>query len=260
MKRQKDERAEQEKEKDEKKEEKEKSDKGEKEKSEEDKGEKKSSLKSSKSKKYLEDEEYISVKDNIVWSIIDKYFNDNPNLLVVHHLDSFNSFVNNGIKKIFREKNPVTILQKQDPETKEYNYQANIYFGGKDGSLIQFGKPIIFDETRQHFMFPNEARLRNMTYGATIHYSIVIDYIIIDNEGNRQEITNQIDNIFLGKFPIMLNSDLCILNLELQKDVKFFMGECRNDLGGYFIIDGKEKAVISQEKFADNMLYIRDKL
>ena len=107
-------------------------------------------------------------------------------------------------------------------------------------------------------MYPNEARLRNMTYGTTIHYSVVIEYSIIDNEGKKEEISNQIDNIFLGKFPIMLNSDLCILN-NLQKDVKFFMGECRNDLGGYFIIDGKEKAVISQEKFADNMLYIRDK-
>ena len=46
----------------------------------------------------------------------------------------------------------------------------------------------------------------------------------------------------------------------MPPQVRFNMGECRNDTGGYFIIDGKEKVIISQEKFADNMLYIRDKV
>ena len=67
----------------------------------------------------------------------------------------------------------------------------------------------------------------------------------------------QFEKLFLGRFPIMLQSDLCILQ-GLDRGVRFNMGECKNDYGGYFIIDGKEKVIISQEKFADNMLYIRE--
>ena len=68
-----------------------------------------------------------------------------------------------------------------------------------------------------------------------------------------------ISKIFLGRFPIMLQSKLCILN-GLDLGVRFNMGECKNDPGGYFIVDGKEKVIICQEKFADNTLYIRDKV
>ena len=196
--------------------------------------------------------------DTIIWNIIDKYFQDNPNILVKHHLDSYNDFFNNKIFNIFKEKNPIRIFKDQDPDTKEYKLQADIYIGGKDGNKLYFGKPIIFDENRTHYMFPNEARLRNMTYGTTLHVDIDVVYNIKDSNKNfilENEVSN-FEKIYFGKFPIMLNSDLCILN-SLNSKVKFNMGECKNDSGGYFIIDGKEKVLISQEKFADNMIYIK---
>ena len=196
--------------------------------------------------------------NEIPWIIIDKFFKDNKNILVKHHLDSYNSFFNSGINQIFKEKNPIKIMKQLDPETKIFKLRADLYLGGKEGDKIYIGKPIIFDQDREHYMFPNEARLRNMTYGVTIHYDVYIEYIIYNEDNEPVEISTTLEKIYLGRFPIMVNSDLCILN-GLDRYVKYNMGECKNDLGGYFIIDGKEKAIISQEKFANNMLYVRDK-
>ena len=200
--------------------------------------------------------------DQLPQLIIDKLFEDNPNLLVNHHLLSYNEFFNDGIKRIFREKNPIKIMKEQDEKTGEFNLRCNLYLAGKNGDKLYYGKPIIFDDKREHFMYPNEARLRNMTYGITVHYDVDVEFFIKkpEDEAHPTEptYTTTLSKIFLGRFPIMLFSDLCILK-NLTPDVRFEMGECRNDYGGYFIIDGKEKVIVSQEKFADNMLYVKDK-
>ena len=194
--------------------------------------------------------------DKISWKIIDKYFNDNPNNLVAHHLESYNDFFKNGINRIFRENNPIRFIEREDESVvSNKRNECLLYLGGKDGTKIYFGKPIIYDDNYAHFMYPNDARLRNMTYGITIHYDVDVDFIYYNGD-EKIEHSIVLDKIYLGRFPIMLQSDLCILK-NLNKDVRFNMGECKNDYGGYFIIDGKEKVIISQEKFADNMLYIR---
>jgi len=54
-------------------------------------------------------------------------------------------------------------------------------------------------------------------------------------------------NITLGKIPIMLQSNLCILS-NLSEGQRLNLGECTNDYGGSYIIEGTEKAIISQEK------------
>ena len=194
--------------------------------------------------------------ENISWKLIDKYFEDNPYNLVAHHLDSYNDFFNKGINQIFRENNPVRFIEREDNNNPEsHRDQVLLYLGGKNGDKIYFGKPIIYDDQHSHYMYPNDARLRNMTYGLTIHYDVEVDFIYYENDEKiNQSIT--LEKIYLGRFPIMLQSNMCILK-GLSSEVRFNMGECRNDYGGYFIIDGKEKALVSQEKFADNMLYIR---
>ena len=274
-----------------------------------------------------------------IWDMIDKMFKENPDSLVSHHIESYNDFFKNGIFRIFKEKNPVRINSNFDPDIDDYRNQCLMYFGGKNGDKLYFGKPIIYDDKENsHYMFPNEARLRNMTYGMTIHYDIEIEYIDILRSGelpyvigggepkvdeiaeverdyqpkyafknfkemgtdvttvvgggpkkqsrakrvqhkfkitpamatamreatdksmiapNIQRRTVTLEKIYLGKFPIMLQSDFCILK-GLSPEVRYTMGECRNDPGGYFIIQGKEKTVVCQEKFADNMMYIRE--
>jgi DNA-directed RNA polymerase II subunit RPB2 len=192
----------------------------------------------------------------------------------------------NGIRQIFKEHNPIVFQKEKDEKTDTFRNVSRFYLGGKNGDKIYYGKPVIYDETgttsRVHYMYPNEARLRNMTYGVTIHYDVDVEFdnVVTQEQEQEQEeqeeekgrggeqelskksvsrektVTTTLPQILLGKFPIMVHSNLCILT-GLPKDVAYNLGEDKSDHGGYFIIDGKEKIIVSQEIFADNMLYVQ---
>ena len=59
----------------------------------------------------------------------------------------------------------------------------------------------------------------------------------------------------LAHIPLMVRSKYCSLygfnSLQLQH-----LGECRNDTGGYFIVNGSEKVMVLQEKMATNNIFI----
>ena len=71
----------------------------------------------------------------------------------------------------------------------------------------------------------------------------------------KKKISKTFEKVNIGKIPIMLQSKLCVLgdaSFELRKQ----MGECPFDQGGYFVIDGQEKVIVSHERKAENKLYI----
>ena len=187
------------------------------------------------------------------WLILDEYFKSNVSFLTKHHLESYDDFVSNKIINTVKILNPFIILKNQDNGRVQHEIQ--IYIGGQDSSQIFINKPTIYNnETReQRPLYPNEARLLNMTYKSDIYANITLRYITRDPSEHVYETI--LKNIRIGALPIMLHSKLCALNNQPMPVLKE-MGECHYDQGGYFIIDGKEKVIVAQERIATNRIFI----
>jgi DNA-directed RNA polymerase beta subunit len=95
-------------------------------------------------------------------------------------------------------------------------------------------------------IFPVEARLRKISYSAPCFIEVSAHI----NGVQRESFTTQICSI-----PIMLKSKYCHLH-KLSKEELMQQGEDPNDLGGYFIINGTEKVLISVEDLAANRLMV----
>ena len=105
-------------------------------------------------------------------------------------------------------------------------------------------------------MFPQEARLRNFTYASAMTIDINIRYVVRNGEnlGNTSTFYKILSKIHIGKLPIMLKSNICVLSQYKYVDNQH-TGDCRHDAGGYFIINGSEKTVLGQERAAENRVY-----
>lgn len=91
-------------------------------------------------------------------------------------------------------------MKEQDKDTNEFGLKCEMYLGGKNGNRLYYGKPVIYDDAREHFMYPNEARLRNMTYGITIHYDVEVDFFILNQETQEMETSTMLLENILGVF------------------------------------------------------------
>jgi DNA-directed RNA polymerase II subunit RPB2 len=181
--------------------------------------------------------------------LLDIYFKSHKYPFTSHHLDSFRELIKTYIPKTIQSYNPITMIKYNDDA--EVVMKVDVYVGGKDGDQIFVDRPIIFEDGNAKLITPNDARLKNLTYESHLYANILIEITDIDDN-----ITQKVfENVAIGSIPIMLHSDICILNGQ-GSEVLRKLGECVYDTGGYFIIDGKEKVIIAQERIVTNRLFV----
>jgi DNA-directed RNA polymerase II subunit RPB2 len=228
--------------------------------------------------------------DNKFWhKILELYFSQaDGKQIVSHQIESFNHFMKVDIHEIITMVNPVIV--RGSPEiplsgprsalasaTGLSTSAANALMGNQEASVAaplgpinreyevhlefvnpQFKKPTIFENNGAILpMMPNDARLRNLTYAAPLFVDINVTYIEVDNtQGGKKAIRKRLfPNVHLGKIPVMVGSEYCLLtNQNHMNPVR--VGECAEDMGGYFIIQGGERVCISQERMSENRPFV----
>jgi len=199
----------------------------------------------------IENEKYIETP----WNIIESYFRgQHLERFVRHQLESYNNFVGYQIIKTIEMFNPVHIASEQDldPVSKKHSLEIFITFEN-----FHIYRPQIHENNGAiKLMFPQEARLRNFTYASSTTIDINIKYIVRSgpNLENTQTFYKTLPKVHIGKLPIMLRSNICVLN-QYKHFENTQTGECKYDAGGYFIINGSEKTVLGQERAAENRVY-----
>ena len=174
--------------------------------------------------------------------LIDIYFNQ-PKILYEHLFGSYHQFVSEII--------PYSLIQESNYFYENVDKEI-IYLHGFKCSNIKI-KPSTFENDNE-IKFPSDARKNHLNYFATIVADIQQIVEKIDSITGEKTVKNVGDiekETSIANIPIMVKSKYCSTNIK--QDLK---NECRFDPGGYFIVNGAEKIVMSMEKMVDNKILV----
>lgn len=169
--------------------------------------------------------------------LIKKYFEEHS--FIEQNIESFNRFADSEMQHTVDEIGEIipTILP---PDVQEFKIKFN---------KIWIEKPQITEaDGSKRSIYPIEARLRNLTYAAPIFIEVMV---YVDGI-QRESFTAQI-----GRLPIMVRSKYCHL-YKLSPEELTEMGEDQTDPGGYFIINGNERVIITVEDLIPNKVFFQE--
>jgi DNA-directed RNA polymerase II subunit RPB2 len=161
-------------------------------------------------------------------------------ILYIHQHHPFNQFIEAYIPHVMKNENNTfsEIITETEVIKNKFKFDD-----------IYLKPPMI--ENENEMMFPSDARTRSLTYAALLVATVtqIQERTNIASGEKTEKIIGDIEmEVPVARIPIMVKSKFCSLNI--RKDLE--NTECEYDQGGYFIIKGSEKGVMSFERMVDN--------
>lgn len=166
-----------------------------------------------------------------------------PKVMYSHLFSSFHQFIEEMI--------PYSLEQETnyfyDNVTKDAIYLYGFKF--KDTKILP---PV--RERDNEIVFPQMARKNFLNYFANINSKVTQFQERIDLVTGEKTFKNigETEEVTVASVPIMVKSKYCATYLKPETS-KY---ECKYDPGGYFIVGGQEKVVVSIEKMIDNKILV----
>ena len=169
--------------------------------------------------------------------VVDALFRDVS--LTAQAINSYDDFVSRIVPMVVGNHRPVEARSEFSPEMPLHVIKLE---------NPRYGVPSCMEKNNDIRRYtPMEARNRDLMYSAPMF--VDIHYTHTNQAGDR--VTEISKEIYLARMPVMFRSSLCSSSRE--KD--FENGECPHDPGGYFIVNGREKTLVVQERISPNIIF-----
>ncbi|MFC7166791.1 DNA-directed RNA polymerase subunit B'' [Halospeciosus flavus] len=161
--------------------------------------------------------------------------------LAEHHFRSYNAFLERGMQEVVSEKGQI----ETDIGDKEDEEPVWVELGD-----VRVLTPRVREaDGSEELLYPQEARLRNITYAAPVFMEMSI---VRGGEEEEEKVLDTTETK-VGRMPIMVGSDKCNI-ADFSDEELIDIGEDPADPGGYFIVNGSERVLMTSEDLAPNKI------
>lgn len=179
--------------------------------------------------------------ENTPWGKISKAFYQS-NKPSAHQIETYQQFMLNDLCEIIYRT--IVTYTAKDKEMYRITF-----------SSMTIRKPEIYDYNGVvRELFPYECMVRDYSYTCGIYANIIKTRIT----NGRATDAIEYDNVHLGNIPCMVGSLFCNLHGK-DGDELIRAKECPKNPGGYFIIKGNERVLMSQDRLGHNRVYCYNK-